>query len=329
MEESALSTSTTPAPDVHTGPALLVVNTGARSGLAAFERVQGLLAARGVDVAQSVAVRRPAALPRLLREALAHGVGRVLVGGGDGTQALAANTLAGRDVTLGVLPLGTGNDFARSLGIPADLERACDVVAQGYSVRIDVGRVKDRAFLNAASLGLSAAICRRLTGAFKARAGRLAYPVAAAAELLEHRPFHVRLVVDAGEVREHDVLQLVVGNGRYHGAGNVTTPDAALDDRRLDAYAVLAPSREQHAGAREDTALGRLEDLATLAAIGLRLRRGEHVEHPSVVSFTCRALEVQAEPAQDVNADGELVGKTPVRFEVWPAALRVLVPAPH
>jgi len=223
-----------------------------------------------------------------------------------------------------VLPLGTGNDFARSLGIAPTLEAACDVIAAGYTARVDVGLANGRPFLNAVSLGLASAIARRLTPELKRRAGKLAYPVAAVAELWEHQPFHVRMKTDRGEL-ELDVLQLVVGNGRYHGAGNMVTPDATLDDHRLDAYTITAPSTES---GREGTGLGHMQDVSTLARIALSLRRGEHVSHPAVTSVSSAHLDVHAEPPQDINADGELIGRTPVRFELAPAALRVYAPAP-
>jgi diacylglycerol kinase (ATP) len=132
------------------------------------------------------------------------------------------------------------------------------------------------------------------------------------------------MTTDAGQV-EADVLQLVVGNGRYHGAGMMVAPDATLDDHRLDAYTITAPSAES---GREGTGLGHMQDLSTLARVAFALRSGEHVEHPSVTAVSTSRLTVEADPPQDVNADGELIGQTPVRFEVLPSALRVYAPAP-
>jgi YegS/Rv2252/BmrU family lipid kinase len=306
------------------GPALVLVNSKCRLGREALPATLSALEARGIALAGSHRVSKPKSMERLLQQALEAGVKRILIGGGDGTLNAAMRHLLGRDVTLGVLPLGTGNDFARSLGIPATLEEACDIIAAGYTARVDVGLANGRPFLNAASLGLATAIAKRLTPELKRRVGKLAYPVAAVAELWEHQPFHVRMKTDRGEL-ELDVLQLVVGNGRYHGAGNMVTPDATLDDHRLDAYTIAAPSSES---GREGTGLGHMQDLSTLARIALSLRRGEHVSHPAVTSVSSAHLEVLAEPPQDINADGELIGRTPVRFELAPAALRVYAPAP-
>ena len=306
------------------GPALLVVNSKCRMGKEAFPAAREALAARGIPLAASHRLSRQKHMDRVLREALDAGVRRIFIGGGDGTLNAAVQQLLGRDVTLGVLPLGTGNDFARSLGIAPTLEAACDVIAAGYTARVDVGLANGRPFLNAVSLGLASAIARRLTPQLKRRAGKLAYPVAAVAELWEHQPFHVRMSTDRGEM-ELDVLQLVVGNGRYHGAGNVVTPESRLDDRRLDAYTIAAPSAES---GREGTGLGHMQDVSTLARIALSLRRGEHVSHPAVTSVHSTHLYVDAQPTQDINADGEIIGHTPVRFELAPAALRVYAPAP-
>ncbi|TQF11983.1 lipid kinase [Myxococcus llanfairpwllgwyngyllgogerychwyrndrobwllllantysiliogogogochensis] len=310
------------APD--DGPAALVVNTQSRSGREAYSLARDALASRGVILTESHALSKSGRLRRVLEQMLARGTRRILVGGGDGTLSGAVAHLLGRDVTLGVLPLGTGNDFARSLGIPPDVESACDVIAKGYAARVDVGLANGRPFLNAASLGLAAAIARRLTKRLKQRAGKLAYPVAAAAEAKDLRPFRIRIKADEQEL-ELDVLQLVVGNGRYHGAGNMVAPDARLDDRRLHVYAVAAPSSTS---GRDGTGLGQLQDLATLARVALSVRSGEHGENPAVTSLLAVRLYVEATPPQEVNADGELVGMTPMRFEVAPAALRVYAPAP-
>jgi len=306
------------------GPAVLVVNTRSRSGREAFEFARQALTERGVPLMRCHALSRVQRLTDVLDEALAHGARRVLVGGGDGTVSLAASRLLGRDVTLGVVPLGTGNDFARSLGIPGTVEAAVDVIVQGYCAKVDVGLVNGRPFLNAASMGLATAIARRLTKRLKQRAGKLAYPVAAAAELWELQPFRVRMKAD-NEVVELMALQLVVGNGRYHGAGNMVAPDATLDDKRLHVYAIQAPSADS---GREGSSLGHVQDISTLARLGLKLRRGEHVEHPHVTCLRTSRLFVETEPVQEVNADGELAGHTPILFEVVPAALRVYAAPP-
>ena len=307
------------------GPAVLVVNTKSRTGKEAFETAREALAARGIPLLRSHALSHPRRLRQLLDEAMAQGARRILAGGGDGTVSCAVSHLLGRDVTLGVLPLGTGNDFARSLGITASVEAACDVIAQGYTARVDVGLANGRPFLNAASLGLATAIARKLTKGLKQKMGKLAYPVAAATQLLEHHPFRVRMKADSQSL-ELEVLQLVVGNGRYHGAGNVVAPDAALDDRRLHVYAITAPSADK---GREGTGLGQLEDMATLARVALSLRSGDHVDHPAVTYLRTSRLYVEAEPVQEVNADGELIGRTPMLFELVPSALRVYAPAPE
>ena len=277
----------------------------------------------GVPLVFAAAFDDPEALVRQVRAAADAGVQRIVVGGGDGTLSAAAGELAGKDVRMGVLPLGTGNDFARSMGIPSDLASACRVITLGSERRVDVGLSNGRAFLNAASIGLSSAITRRLTPNLKRRLGRGAFAVSAATEAISHRPFRAQLDVD-GVAHAFDVHQVVVANGRYHGGGTLVAPNASPDDRRLDVYVI--ESRQAASPDEEESARGRVQDLWTLFRVGVLLVRGRHLEHPAVTHFRATRVRLDAEPPQEVDVDGELRGETPVEFAVRPAALRVLVP---
>jgi YegS/Rv2252/BmrU family lipid kinase len=296
---------------------VLVVNGAARAGQEAAE-VRAALSAHGVRLDD---VRVVSSADRLLDElhaALATRPARLLVGGGDGSISAAANLVAGTGVALGVLPLGTGNDFARNLRLPRDLAAACAVIAAGETRRVSVGVANGRVFLNALSFGVSAAIAKRLTPELKRRAGPAAYPIAAAGEALAPEPF--RLTIDAqGSRRTLDALQVVVGNGRFHGGGTLVAPRATIDDDRLDVYAV-------EAAAESAVMADRLRNAWTLARVGAMLRRGRHLEHPGVVHLRCAAVALDAAPAQDVNADGEILGTTPVACRVAPGLLTVLAP---
>jgi diacylglycerol kinase (ATP) len=297
---------------------VLVVNGRARAGADAASAARAALAAHGVAVHETRIVGQPADLEDALARILARRPSRLLVGGGDGTVSAVANLLAGTEVALGVLPLGTGNDFARNLRIPRALDAACAVIAAGAERTVTVGMANGRVFLNALSFGLSSRISRRLTPELKRRAGRLAYPLAAAGESIAPEPF--RLVIHEPDTgRELDALQVVVGNGRFHGGGTLVAPQATIDDDRLDVYVIAA-------AAGETSAADRAKNAWVLARVGLLLQRGSHLEHPSVLHLRCREVVIEAAPAQEVNADGELVGTTPVACRAAPGLLRVLAP---
>jgi diacylglycerol kinase (ATP) len=307
---------------VRAGRAVLVVNAHARQGDELFERARGCLALAGVHLAAAHPIHDPDALPDLVREELAQGATQVIVGGGDGTLSAAAGVVAGSAAVMSILPLGTANDFARSIRVPADLEGACRVAAQGVVREVDVARAGPRPFLNAASFGVSSGLARRLAeGELKKRAGPLAYPAAAAAEAAAHEPFRLRLELN-GEVRELAALQVVIGNGRFHGGGRLVAPGARIDDRRLELYAVVAEAAPESSGSAD-----RFRDLLTLARYALLLARGRHLEHPRVVHARTARVAVATEPPMEIDADGERAGETPAVFELLPERLRVTVPA--
>lgn len=304
------------------GRAILVVNARSGPDEEPFERAQAGLARAGLPLAAAHHVHEPGALPGLVRDELARGATQVIVGGGDGTLSAVAGVVAGSPAVMSVLPLGTANDFARSIRVPFDLEAACRVAAAGRVRAVDLARAGPRPFLNAASFGISSGLMRRLAdGELKKRAGPLAYPAAAAAEVAAHQPFRARLETAEG-VRELDALQVVIGNGRFHGGGRLVTPEARVDDRRLELYAVLA-----EAGPEESGSADRLRDVLTLARYAFLLARGRHLEHPRIVHERTARVTISTEPPMEINADGERAGTTPATFELFPERLRVTVPA--
>lgn len=298
--------------------AVLLVNVRAREGEESLAAARAALSDAGVALGGAHAVE-PGALPARIEAELAAGAERVIVGGGDGSLSAAARVLAGTGAVLGLLPLGTANDFARTLRIPGGLAAAARVIARGRVRRVDVGWAGGRAFLNAASVGVSSELTRRMDDGLKRRAGRLAYPVASAAAAT-HPPFRLRLEVD-GRIEELDALQLVIGNGRYHGGGRLIAPGARADDRLLDVYVLVAESAPGRARLRD-----RVSDVASLARYALLLLRGRHLEHPRVFHVRAARVSVQTDPPLDIDADGELAGTTPTEFRVAPGDLAVLAP---
>lgn len=304
-------------------PAVLLVNSRARSGEESFRKARETLAGLRVPLVASHAITRPETFRNAIRECIGAGARRVIVGGGDGTVSCASDVLAGSGIALGVLPLGTANDFARSLGIPMNLEDACGVIADGEHTEIDLGLAGKRHFLNAASIGISSAITRRMTAGLKRRAGRLAYPAAAAIEASRFKPFRVRLQV-GGRMIALEAFQVVIGNGRFHGAGQMVGPNASLQDKLLDVYVIASePVADPAAKAR---VFRRTRQLMSLARVASMLRSGEHVQHPAVAHQRTREVVVESIPTRSVDVDGELLGATPMTFKVVPGALRVIVP---
>src|ERR671910_3375 len=214
--------------------AALVVNVRSRRGRRHFPAVWRQLRAAGLDLLDLRPVTDPRHLPDALAGAADSGADLIVVGGGDGTLSEATHQLAHRDVCLGVLPLGTTNNFARSLGLPLHLPAALRILVEGKVADVDLGHVAGRHFANLTSLGLSVQVAEHVPHQLKRILGRAAYPLTALALLPRHRPFTARLRVD-DQVHELDTHQLNIANGSHH-AGRAIAPDTGLDDRQLVVY---------------------------------------------------------------------------------------------
>lgn len=283
-------------------PVPVILNPFSRRG----EGSQALTALRaeGLDVALwEVGDERPGTLAE---RALAQGAPLVVVGGGDGTLAEAARPILRAGATLGVLPLGTGNTFARNLGLPLDLMGAARVIARGRALRVDVGEVNGRVFLNSVSLGFSAQVAGALSEDLKRRLGWGAYPIAALRALRSARPRRYRMAVD-GQERLVRTRQLVAANAADVASG-LTVPAADYQDGKL--VLLVVP------GVRPAEALKSL----------LGWLRGDHA---ALDWQPFRELELRAASGRPmtVNVDGELLRAERLEIRARQQALAVMVEA--
>ncbi|MGH9362263.1 MAG: diacylglycerol/lipid kinase family protein, partial [Thermoanaerobaculia bacterium] len=258
------------------------------------------------------ATEGPGHAERLAREAVAEGCELMVAAGGDGTLNEVVNGLAPdfAGVRLGLLPLGTGNDFARSIGVPADLDGALAVLAAGRTAAVDVGRVTAgdaRWFVNVSAGGFSGLVDEKLDRAKKRAWGPLSYLRSAVEALPELAPYHTTIRLDGGETLELSAYSVVVANGRYVAGGIPVAPEARLDDGLFDLMVVPQASVPQ---------------LAVLLPLVLL---GRHHASELVLFRRTAALEIRSVPPMWFNADGELLGEEPARFELLPRALQVVV----
>jgi YegS/Rv2252/BmrU family lipid kinase len=231
----------------------------------------------------------------------------VILGGGDGTLNAAAAGLVDTQLPLGILPLGTANDLARTLGIPESISQACDVIAAGYHCQIDLGQVNDKYFFNVASLGISTRITQQLTKELKRRWGILAYMATAMGVLWQARPFRVEIRLN-GESIQVKTVQIAIGNGRFYGGGMAIAHDATIDDQRLDLYSL------------------ELSHWWQILLVLPVMSRGRQASWPGVRTLQAKEIEILTSRPHAINTDGELTTQTPAKFRVVPKALSVLVP---
>lgn len=285
--------------------ALLVVNRLSRQGESELSSTVRRLADGGVTVTMEVVVD-PQSMFGLI-DTYAKTVDTVIVAGGDGTLNAAVDGLAAHRLTLGILPLGTANDLARTLSIPLSLDEACDVIVAGHLHSIDLGWVNDKLFFNVASIGLSVRIAQKLTAEVKRRWGLLSYAISAARALRTSAPFRAEIRCN-GKAFPLWAVQIAVGNGRHYGGGMTIAEGATIEDGLLHLYAIKPRSLFRY--------------LAMLPA----LRRGQHKDWPGVQVAEGAEIEIVTRPSLPINTDGEVTGRTPGRFRVIPRALPVMVP---
>lgn len=288
--------------------AALVINLRSRSGTASVETAKRQLERRGIGVDHVYLVGSGRGIARAVSSAVRAGAHTIVVGGGDGTLSAAVDVLADQtDVVVGLLPLGTSNEVARALGVPLDLQGACDVIANGRVEVVDLARANSDYFVHTALVGYLAHVNFATPLWLKRRVGKIAHVFSLLTSTREIKPF--RASVTAGDVRwENETILVVVGNGRLHSPGRILLPASA---RRESGLTVYAP---------RDL---RWSTIVRLIVGWLVTRRPQ----PSLLlSAAADHVTVVTDPPQLVDLDGEISRSTPVNFHLARRALRILVP---
>jgi diacylglycerol kinase family enzyme len=196
--------------------AILIVNVMSRNGAQMFDQVRDKLVAAGVDLIGAYAIDEPGAMEPAVRDAVARAP-MVIIGGGDGSLSSNVDFFVGQDTVFAFVPLGTANSFAGTLGIPKDVDSAIDVIANGTRKWIDLGRINDDYFVNAAAIGLSPIIAQTVPHKLKRYLGVFGYLIWAFWCALRFRPFRMTLIHDDGRRDKLWATEIRIANGTHHG----------------------------------------------------------------------------------------------------------------
>ena len=269
---------------------------GARAGSPELRHLVSWVRAKGHHISPHVTWEAGDAT-RFARRAAGRGVDAVIAAGGDGTINEVLNGIAGFDVPLGIIPVGTANDFARQAGIPPDVDHAMDVILRRPPVRVDTLTMNGRRFLNVSSGGVGAEATAETRADAKESLGMLAYAITGARKLRELMP-RQGTVRGPGFDFEGEFLLFAVGNARVTGGGIAITPRASVTDGLLDFCLVEALPR------------------AEFARLALRIRNGEHLDHPAVRYAQLSEVTVEGAEPISVNVDGEPCGDRVLEYRV-------------
>ncbi|PYL48179.1 MAG: hypothetical protein DMF40_05785 [Verrucomicrobia bacterium] len=265
---------------------------------------------RRLDAERLCISQRPGDAEKFAREASDFDM--IVSAGGDGTLNEVVNGIAqkGCNAVLAVFPLGTGNDFARTLGVPSVLDSAIEQIMAGRTRAVDLVRVTSdsvRYFVNVSSGGFSGVVDEKLTPEMKRAWGPLAYLRGAAAAFAELRGYTTTVAFDDAESFELDLYNVIIANGRYVAGGIPVAPEAGITDALLDI--VLIPERGP----------------AELAILAAQILVGKHLGSDAIIFRRAKKIAIKSRPGMWFNVDGELIGNEPATFELLPGALQCVV----
>lgn len=225
--------------------------------------------------------------------------------GGDGTIYEVINGIAGSDINLGIIPAGTGNDLARTVGIPEDTDTALNLILQNCVKPIDIGSVNGKYFTNVASIGFDAEVVKELENIKKIASGTWAYIISVFKTLMTYRSKKVQLLLDHRLI-EREILLVAIANGKFYGGGMMVAPNADISDGYLDICLI--------------NKVPKLRFVKLFPTIF----KGTHVQFPEVEYFKAKQVKILTN-GNIVNCDGEIVGCTPIAFKIADFKINLIV----
>jgi len=256
---------------------------------------------------QIVETSAPGSAKEIAGEALNKGFNTVVAVGGDGTIYEVVNGIVGRPVNMGIIPGGTGNDLAKTLSIPRDAKGALDVIVKNKVSKIDVGKINGKHFINVAGLGFDCEVLRETQRFKKHLSGMAAYLAGLFKALLFYKGNHVEIVLDGKKISK-DIFLIAVANGKYYGGGMMVAPLAMIQDGYFDICLIKNVSK--------------LTVLKLLASFV----KGKHLKYEPVESYRAKRIEIISPQGLPINADGEIIGASPIIMECIEGAVSVITP---
>ena len=286
--------------------ALLIINPHSRNGQAdALEEAVRFMEVSGIEV--SVCESESEAHLVSLIEEYDREDGIVIIGGGDGTISSALEALHTSQRTLAIFPMGTANDFARSIGVPEPLLAAAQVIVDGKREQISLAKINnEHFFINVAHVGLGVDVTRELTSDSKKFFGVFAYLGAFFKAIKRNKSFKVHIKTDDWQISTR-AIHLAIGNGRFYGGGNIVDQRSTLLEGKLNLF-FIKPQRWRQ-----------------LLLLGPKLRIGAMDTTDRIVRKASDKFSIQTSRPKSVEADGEFKTTTPVEFEVIPKAIEAIV----
>jgi len=242
----------------------------------------------------------------LAKRAVEDGFEKIVAVGGDGTIYEVLNGIIGKSVSLGIIPSGTGNDFARCLGIGLNVEEALDIVVYGQEKSVDCGRANERYFINVAGIGFDTETLKEVERLKKYLSGKWAYIAGVLKTLLTYKFKKTEIIID-GQVIHSEVLLIAIANGSSYGGGMKIAPDAINDDGLFDVCVIHRISK-----------LKILKVFPTIFS-------GKHIHIKEVNMYKAKKISINSQLPTPVNLDGDIVGYTPLLLEIIPNAIKVLI----
>ena len=285
--------------------AILIVNAGSRRGADLFTEARDKLTAAGIELVDAKKCKTAATMEKAVKTALKKAP-MVIVGGGDGSLSSFVDYFIGTKVVFAFLPLGTANSFARTIGVPLDLDGAIDVIAKGEAREIDVGCINGDYFLNAAAMGLAPKVAETVPHGLKRKLGRLGYLVWAGWSAANFRAFRVKLE-DGKRTHRMWATEVRIANGRFHG-GLELIENADLQSGEIVVQVVTGRS------------VARLGWSYLASAMKLRSR------HETVREFVSGKFELTTKPRMRVSIDGEVGAETPLEISALPDGVTIAAP---